>query len=327
MLIFDKLTYAANLWLLHEIENHANCTFVQGDICDRVHLDATLSKFAPDAIIHLAAESHVDRSITDSSDFVRTNIVGTHSLLEAALAYWEGVREAEKKRRFRFLHVSTDEVFGSLGEAGCFSETTPYDPRSPYAASKAASDHLARAWFHTYGLPVVISNASNNYGPYQFPEKFIPTIILRALEGAPLPIYGDGLNVRDWIYVDDHAAALERILAKGRIGQTYAVGGRSERRNLDVARTILEIIDELGPGRATPRSEVRLVEDRPGHDRRYAIDCTKLESELGWRARETFESGMRRTVQWYLERRDWWGAIKKERFTGERLGLRSVDAN
>ena len=274
--------------------------------------------------MHLAAESHVDRSITGSADFVRTNVVGTHTLLEAALAYWEKLADAEKKQRFRFLHVSTDEVFGSLGETGLFTETTPYDPRSPYSASKAASDHLASAWFHTFGLPVVISNCSNNYGPYQFPEKLIPVMILKALEGAPLPVYGDGGNVRDWLYVDDHAAALECILTKGRLGETYNVGGRSEMKNLDVVHTILNLVDDLAPDRNTPRSEIQFVTDRPGHDRRYAIDCTKLENELGWRSQETFESGMRRTVQWYLDRRDWWEPIRAEKFKGERLGLRSA---
>lgn len=324
VLNFDALTYAASLTSLAEIENHPNYSFVKGDICDRAMVDATLAAFAPDAIMHLAAESHVDRSITGSAAFVRTNVVGTHTLLEAALAYWEKLADAEKKQRFRFLHVSTDEVFGSLGETGLFTETTPYDPRSPYSASKAASDHLASAWFHTFGLPVVISNCSNNYGPYQFPEKLIPVMILKALEGAPLPVYGDGGNVRDWLYVDDHAAALECILTKGRLGETYNVGGRSEMKNIDVVHTILNLVDELAPERNTPRSEIEFVTDRPGHDRRYAIDCTKLENELGWRSRETFESGMRRTVQWYLDRRDWWEPIRAEKFKGERLGLRSA---
>jgi dTDP-glucose 4,6-dehydratase len=324
VLNFDALTYAASLTSLAEIESHPNYSFVKGDICDRATVDATLAAFAPDAIMHLAAESHVDRSITGSAAFVRTNVVGTHTLLEAALAYWEKLADAEKKSRFRFLHVSTDEVFGSLGETGLFKETTPYDPRSPYSASKAASDHLASAWFHTFGLPVVISNCSNNYGPYQFPEKLIPVMILKALEGAPLPVYGDGANVRDWLYVDDHAAALECILTKGRLGETYNVGGRNEMKNIDVVHTILSLVDELAPDRNTPRSEIQFVTDRPGHDRRYAIDCSKLENELGWKSQETFESGMRRTVQWYLDRRDWWAPIRAEKFKGERLGLRSA---
>ncbi|MFT3729147.1 MAG: dTDP-glucose 4,6-dehydratase [Terricaulis sp.] len=324
VLNFDKLTYAANLASCATISSSANYTFVQGDICDRALVDQTLAAFAPDAVMHLAAESHVDRSITGSGEFVRTNVVGTHTLLEAALAYWDALKDTEKKRRFRFLHISTDEVFGSLGETGSFHETTPYDPRSPYSASKAASDHLASAWFHTYGLPVLISNCSNNYGPYQFPEKLVPVMILKALEGAPLPVYGDGRNVRDWLFVDDHAAALETILLKGRLGETYNVGGRSEKQNIDVVTTILDVIDELTPARNTPRSEIQFVTDRPGHDRRYAIDCSKLETELGWRARETFESGMRRTVQWYLDRRDWWEPIRAGKFKGERLGLREA---
>jgi dTDP-glucose 4,6-dehydratase len=324
VLNYDKLTYAANPASLAEIDANANYTFVQGDICDRLLLDKTLAEFAPDAMMHLAAESHVDRSITGSAEFVRTNIVGTHTILEAALAYWESLKDVGKKVRFRILHVSTDEVFGSLGETDYFRETTPYDPRSPYSASKAASDHLVSAWWHTYGLPVLISNCSNNYGPYQFPEKLIPVMILKALEGEPLPVYGDGLNVRDWLYVDDHVRALEVILDKGRLGETYNVGGRSERTNIDVVRTIRDLVNEIAPGGKAPRSEIQFVSDRPGHDRRYAIDCTKLESQLRWKALETFESGMRRTVQWYVERRDWWGPIRANTFKGERLGLREI---
>jgi dTDP-glucose 4,6-dehydratase len=253
---------------------------------------------------------------------VRTNVVGTHTLLEAALSYWEGIRDAGRREAFRFLHVSTDEVFGSLGETGFFSETTAYDPRSPYSASKAASDHLVSAWGHTFGLPVLISNCSNNYGPYQFPEKLIPVIILKALAGEPLPVYGDGANIRDWLYVGDHASALERIITHGRIGETYAVGGRSERRNIEVVSAILDLVDELAPDRGTPRSEIRFVTDRPGHDRRYAIDSTRIETELGWRRTETFETGLRRTVQWYIDRRDWWGPLQEKQGLGARLGLR-----
>ncbi|HRE43769.1 MAG TPA: dTDP-glucose 4,6-dehydratase [Terricaulis sp.] len=324
VLNYDKLTYAANLASLGPVAGSPLYSFVQGDVCDRALLDKTLAEFAPDAVMHLAAESHVDRSITGSADFVRTNIVGTHALLEASLAYWEGLKDAEKKSRFRFLHVSTDEVFGSLGETDFFREDTPYDPRSPYSASKAASDHLASAWFHTFGLPVLISNCSNNYGPYQFPEKLIPVMILKALEGAPLPVYGDGLNVRDWLYVDDHAAALELILTKGRLGETYNVGGRNERKNIDVVNTILDLVDELAPGRNAARSEIKYVTDRPGHDRRYAIDCAKIQAELDWAPAQSFETGMRRTVQWYLDRRDWWEPIRAEKFKGERLGLREA---
>ena len=323
VLNLDKLTYAANLSSLAEVAGEANYGFVEGDICDRALLDKLFAEFKPDAVMHLAAESHVDRSITGSAVFIQTNVVGTHTLLEAALAYWDALR-GEAKDRFRLLHVSTDEVFGSLGETGLFSESTAYDPRSPYSASKAASDHLASAWRHTYGLPVLISNCSNNYGPYQFPEKLIPVMILKALEGAPLPVYGDGGNVRDWLYVDDHAAALELIVRTGRVGETYNVGGRSERKNIEVVRTILDLVDELAPARGTPRSEIQFVTDRPGHDRRYAIDSNKIEAELGWRAAESFESGMRRTVQWYLDRRDWWEPIRQGKFKGERLGLRAA---
>jgi dTDP-glucose 4,6-dehydratase len=320
---YDALTYAANLASLDDIAAAANYEFVSGDVCNRALLDQTFARFQPDVVMHLAAESHVDRSITGSAAFVQTNIVGTHALLEAALMHWDSLPEA-KQGRFRFLHVSTDEVFGSLGETGAFSETTPYDPRSPYAASKAASDHLVSAWGHTFGLPVLISNCSNNYGPYQFPEKLIPVMILKALAGEPLPVYGDGRNVRDWLYVDDHAAALQLIVERGRVGETYNVGGRSERANLDVVRTILDLVDELAPERGAPRSQINFVQDRPGHDRRYAIDCDKIENELGWRASETFETGMRSTVQWYLDRRDWWEPIRTDKFKGERLGLRAA---
>ncbi len=321
VLNLDALTYAASPASLRDVEGDANYAFAKGDICDRALLDKLFSEFAPDAVMHLAAESHVDRSITGSAAFVQTNIVGTHTLLEAALRYWERL-QADAKQRFRFLHVSTDEVYGSLGAEGLFEETTAYDPRSPYSASKAASDHLASAWRHTFGLPVLISNCSNNYGPYQFPEKLIPAMILKALAGEPLPVYGDGGNVRDWLYVDDHAAALELIVANGRVGETYNVGGRNEMRNLDVVNAIRELVGELAPDCNAPRSEIQFVKDRPGHDRRYAIDCTKLESELGWRGAESFETGIRKTVQWYIDRRDWWAPILEGGFSGERLGLR-----
>jgi dTDP-glucose 4,6-dehydratase len=324
VLNFDALTYAANLASLDEVAGSPNYSFVRGDVCERALLDETFTRFQPDAVMHLAAESHVDRSITGSAAFVRTNVVGTHTLLEATLSYWEGLRDTDKKARFRFLHVSTDEVFGSLGETGAFSETTAYDPRSPYSASKAASDHLVSAWGHTYGLPVLISNCSNNYGPYQFPEKLIPVMILKALAGEALPVYGDGRNVRDWLYVDDHAAALQAILTRGRLGETYNVGGRSERTNLDVVRTILDLVDELAPDRGFSRSEIRFVQDRPGHDRRYAIDCDKIEAEMGWRPSESFDSGMRNTVRWYLDRGDWWEPIRASKSAGERLGLRAA---
>jgi dTDP-glucose 4,6-dehydratase len=314
VLNLDALTYAANLASLAEIEDHPNYTFVKGDICDPAVLESSFASFDPDAVIHLAAESHVDRSITGPSAFVQTNIVGTHQLLEAALKQWE--RRRSGRDSLRFLHVSTDEVFGSLGETGAFSEATPYDPRSPYSASKAASDHLVRAWGHTYGLPVLISNCSNNYGPYQLPEKFIPRMIALALNGAPLEVYGDGGHVRDWLHVDDHVAALERILRDGRVGETYAVGGGSQRRNIDVANAIATHVAELT---GAPSVEIKLVPDRPGHDRRYAINSGKIERDLGWRASESFDTGLRKTVQWYIDNRDWWAPL----FNRERLGLRA----
>ena len=320
VLNLDKLTYAANLASLRPIADAPEHRFVQGDIGDRALTAKLLSEFQPDVVLHLAAESHVDRSITGSAVFVETNILGTHALLDATLEYWCG---RGKPDAFRFVHVSTDEVFGSLGQSGFFTEDTAYDPRSPYSASKAASDHLARAWHHTYALPVIVTNCSNNYGPYHSPEKLIPLIILNALEGRGLPVYGDGKNVRDWLFVDDHARALQLVAETGRPGETYAIGGRSERTNLDVVQGICDLLDELSPHASlrSRRDLIAFVEDRPGHDRRYAIDCEKIERELGWRPLETFESGLRRTVQWYLECEDWWGPIRKERFQGERLGL------
>ncbi|MES1158620.1 MAG: dTDP-glucose 4,6-dehydratase [Terricaulis silvestris] len=321
VLNLDKLTYAANLSSLAEIVGNPRYRFAEGDICDRALVDTLFADYAPDAVMHLAAESHVDRSITGSAEFVRTNVVGTHTLLEAALAYWNALEDAEKRARFRFLHVSTDEVFGSLGEDGFFVEDTAYDPRSPYSASKASSDHLARAWHHTFGLPVLVSNCSNNYGPYHFPEKLIPLMILNALEGKQLPVYGDGKNVRDWLFVEDHVAALQCIVERGTSGETYAIGGRSERANIDVVHAVCDILDELTPSaRIGPRrSLITFVTDRPGHDRRYAIDCAKLERELGWRPKESFETGLRRTVQWYLDRSDWWEPLRG--VAGQRQGL------
>jgi dTDP-glucose 4,6-dehydratase len=277
------------------------------------------SKYRPDAVVHLAAESHVDRSISGSTVFIQTNVVGTFALLEASRAYLDENKHLSKEA-FRFIHVSTDEVYGSLGETGTFTETTPYDPSSPYSATKAASDHIARAWHRTYGLPVIVSNCSNNYGPYQFPEKLIPLTVLNALDSKPLPIYGNGSNVRDWLYVDDHARALGLILQKGAPGETYNVGGRNERRNIDVVTQICECLDEL---RSSSRRHDRLISyviDRPGHDQRYAIDASKLETDLGWRATETFETGIKKTVRWYIERSDWWKPLR-ETYRGERLGL------
>lgn len=317
----DKLTYAANLSSLSSIADRSNYKFARADISDRVAMDALFRVFAPDAVIHLAAESHVDRSITGSAEFIRTNIVGTYTLLELARAYWEQRPSAERDA-FRFLHVSTDEVYGSLPETGLFTEGTAYAPRSPYAASKAAADHLAAAWCETYGFPTLISNCSNNYGPFQFPEKLIPLMILNALEGNPLPVYGDGQNIRDWLYVDDHVRALVAILANGRPGQTYNVGRRNERRNLEVVERICDFVDAHGAPLSTGlrrRSLITYVADRPGHDRRYAIDATKLEQELGWRAQETFETGLQKTVHWYLSNRVWWQPLRQH--AGQRLGL------
>ena len=320
VLNLDKLTYAGCLASLGEVEGSDRYAFIQGDVADTVFVARTLADFRPTAVLHLAAESHVDRSITGAEPFITTNIVGTFTMLQAALQYWRGL-EGPEKDRFRLLHISTDEVFGSLGASGLFSETTAYDPRSPYSASKAASDHLARAWFHTYGLPVLVSNCSNNYGPYHFPEKLIPLIILNALEGRPLPIYGKGDNVRDWLYVEDHACALSLIVQRGRPGESYNVGGRNERTNLDVVHAICDRLDALRPRPEGPhRDLITFVPDRPGHDQRYAIDASKLEQELGWRAKETFESGVGATVRWYMGRRDWWEPLR-QRYDGERLGL------
>jgi dTDP-glucose 4,6-dehydratase len=316
----DKLTYAANLHSLKTVSALPAYSFVRADICDRQMLDGIFRKFAPDRVLHLAAESHVDRSITGSAEFVRTNVHGTHVLLEAARAYWSQV-PAERKDQFRFVHVSTDEVYGSLGSSGSFAEETPYDPRSPYAASKAASDHLVSAWQSTYGLPTIITNCSNNYGPCQFPEKLIPLAILNALEGKRLPVYGDGRHVRDWLHVEDHVRALALVLTKGRCGQRYNIGGRSESTNLDVVNAICDIVDDVTPSGGPRRGLVQFVEDRPGHDRRYSIDPGKIEKELGWRAQESFATGLRKTVRWYIDNQDWWQPLRHGIYGGERLGL------
>ena len=316
--VVDKLTYAANLASLLPVSNTPGYRFFKLDIGDRTRVSELLAEVKPDAILHLAAESHVDRSITGSAAFIATNIVGTYALLEAARGYWGGL-EGARKDAFRFLHISTDEVFGSLAPGAFFTETTAYDPRSPYSASKAASDHLVASWHHTYGLPTVVTNCSNNYGPYHFPEKLIPLIILNALDGRPLPVYGDGRQERDWLFVDDHVRALVLALEKGRIGETYIVGGRAPRFNIDVVHRICDVLDEMRPGAKPRRSLVTHVADRPGHDRRYAIDPAKIERELGWRAHETFESGLAKTVRWYLDNESWWGPLRK--VAGERLGL------
>jgi len=320
VLTIDALTYAGNRTSLKAVEGKANHRFVQADIRDAAAMHAAIASFRPTRILHLAAESHVDRSITGAADFISTNVVGTFTLLEAARGYWQGLGAAEQQA-FRFLHVSTDEVYGSLGAEGLFTEDTPYDPSSPYSASKAASDHLAKAWQRTYGLPVVVSNCSNNYGPYHFPEKLIPLTILNALQGRELPVYGAGQNVRDWLYVEDHARALDLIARQGRIGATYNVGGRNERRNVDVVRRICAELDAALPDLAGPRERlIRFVADRPGHDARYAIDATRLESELGWRAQEDFDSGIAKTVRWYLDNEWWWGPLRAA-YDGARLGL------
>ena len=316
----DKLTYAANLYSLAPVADNPRYHFVHADVCDRLAMDALFRRYAPDAVLHLAAESHVDRSIDGSDLFVRTNILGTHCLLEAALAYWMQL-STERAEKFRFLHVSTDEVYGSVrGNCG-FSEESAYDPSSPYAASKASADHLVSAWCRTYGLPVLMSNCSNNYGPYHFPEKLIPLTILNALERKPVPIYGDGAHVRDWLFVEDHVRALHCILVSGKIGDKYNVGGGNERTNLAVAEAICDTLDRLAPAGMRRRDLVTFVPDRPGHDRHYAVDTSKVRRELGWRPIENFESGLAKTVRWYLDNRAWWEPLRNI-YGGERLGLR-----
>jgi dTDP-glucose 4,6-dehydratase len=315
----DKLTYAANPASLASIAGQANYAFERADLCDRAALDAVIAKHRPTAVLHLAAESHVDRSIDGAAPFVDSNILGTYQLLEAALDYYRGLA-APAKAAFRLVHVSTDEVYGALGDAGKFHEDSPYRPSSPYAASKAASDHLAHAWHKTYGLPVVVSNCSNNYGPCQFPEKLIPLTILHGLEGKPLPVYGDGSNVRDWLYVDDHARGLLAALEHGRPGEKYLFGGDSERTNLQVIERVCDALDRLAPVPRSRRSLLTFVADRPGHDYRYAIDATRARHELGWRPEQSFDSGIERTVRWYLENRSWWEPLRGV-YAGERLGL------
>jgi dTDP-glucose 4,6-dehydratase len=316
----DKLTYAGHPSTVAEVADSPRYQFVQADIADPEAVEAVFEEHRPRAVLHLAAESHVDRSIDGPGAFVQTNLVGTYTLLDAARRHWAGL-PAPERDAFRFLHVSTDEVFGALGEEGAFSEDTPYDPRSPYSASKAGSDHLVRAWHHTYGLPVLVTNCSNNYGPYQYPEKLIPVVILKALANAPIPVYGVGGNVRDWLYVEDHVRALLAVLEGGTLGETYLVGGRSERRNLEVVRAICEVLDELTPpAEGSHADRITFVTDRPGHDWRYAIDPSKLERELGWRPQESFESGLRKTVAWYLAHRQWCGEVTEGRYGLERLG-------
>lgn len=323
VLNLDKLTYAGVLESLQDVAKNARYRFVQGDICDSELVGRLLTEFQPDVIAHLAAESHVDRSIDGPSEFIQTNVVGTFAMLQQALEYWQGL-PAERQASFRFHHISTDEVFGSLGEDGYFVETTPYDPRSPYSASKAASDHLVRAWGHTYGLPVLVTNCSNNYGPYHFPEKLIPLIIIRAMSGEALPVYGDGSNVRDWLFVEDHAQALRKVFEAGVPGETYNIGGDSERRNIDVVLAICAALDTRAPRNdgKSYAEQITFVADRPGHDQRYAIDASKIKRELGWQPEVGFEEGVARTVEWYLSRRDWWEPIIEERYSSRRLGLK-----
>lgn len=325
ILNFDKLTYAGNLESLSEVAGNAFYEFVRGDVCEVAQVRAVLRDFRPDFVVHLAAESHVDRSIDDAGEFIRTNVVGTYTLIEEVRHYW-GQMEGEKRASFRVLHVSTDEVYGSLENEGFFTESAPYRPSSPYSASKAGSDHLARAWHRTYGVPVVVSNCSNNYGPNQFPEKLIPHMILNALKGHPLPVYGDGRQVRDWLHVGDHARALVEVVTRGAPGETYNIGGHNEQFNVDVVRAICELLEELAPERkpgAIHRYSdlVRFVEDRPGHDTRYAIDATKIGAELGWTPHESFESGLRKTVQWYLDNETWWQRVLSGDYRLGRLGV------
>ncbi len=339
----DKLTYAGNLESLLLVSDSDRYAFEQVDICDRAELDRIFSKYKPDVVMHLAAESHVDRSIDGPIAFIQTNIVGTYTLLEAARHYWKGL-EDKCRKEFRFHHVSTDEVYGDLkGAEDLFTETTAYDPSSPYAASKASSDHLVRSWARTYGLPTVLTNCSNNYGPYHFPEKLIPLMILNALEGKPLPVYGDGQQIRDWLYVEDHASALYLVATKGKVGETYNIGGHNEMTNIDVVKTLCAVLEELAPESRHPRetsarhsetsdrresgnlnsfeSLITFVEDRPGHDRRYAIDASKIGQDLGWKPRETFESGIRKTVEWYLNNKAWWSRVLDGSYSRERLGV------
>ncbi|MAO65701.1 MAG: dTDP-glucose 4,6-dehydratase [Balneola sp.] len=321
VLNIDKLTYAGHLESLESVSDSDRYQFEKVDICDAEEINRIFNEFQPDAIMHLAAESHVDRSIDGSAEFIKTNVNGTHVLLEEAKKYWAEM-EQEAKGNFRFLHVSTDEVYGELGDEGFFTEETPYDPRSPYSSSKASSDHLVRAWHHTYGVPTMITNCSNNYGPYQFPEKLIPVVILKALQGKEIPVYGTGENVRDWLYVDDHARALLKVVHEGKPGETYNIGGHNEKQNIEVVHTICDTLNELVPkeNEDSYRDQISFVTDRPGHDFRYAIDASKIEHELGWIPIETFDSGIKKTIQWYLDNIEWCEAVTENNFDLERLG-------
>ncbi|WP_302796383.1 dTDP-glucose 4,6-dehydratase [Hafnia paralvei] len=325
VVVVDKLTYAGNLESLTPVSDSDRYAFEQVDICNRTELDRVFVQYQPDYVMHLAAESHVDRSIDGPAAFIETNIVGTYTILEAARQYWNGLDE-QRKNAFRFHHISTDEVYGDLhGTDDFFTETTPYAPSSPYSASKASSDHLVRAWLRTYGFPTIVTNCSNNYGPYHFPEKLIPLIILNALAGKPLPVYGNGAQIRDWLYVEDHARALYLVVTEGVIGETYNIGGHNERKNIDVVKTVCTLLEELVPSKPDGVEHyadlITYVTDRPGHDMRYAIDAAKIERELGWRPQETFESGIRKTVEWYLANESWWKRVQDGSYAGERLGL------
>lgn len=325
ILNIDKLTYAGNLESLVEVESNPNYAFQKIDICDAAAIEQSFSEFQPDLIMHLAAESHVDRSIDGPAEFINTNIVGTYTLLEASRKYWQSLSQ-HKKSRFKFHHISTDEVYGDLeGTTDLFTESTPYAPSSPYSASKASSDHLVRAWYRTYGLPIVITNCSNNYGPYHFPEKLIPLVILNALDGKALPIYGKGNQIRDWLYVEDHAKALYKVVMEGTIGETYNIGGHNEKQNIEVVKTICHILDVLKPqSNNQPYEElITFVEDRPGHDLRYAIDASKIKNDLGWTPEESFESGIRKTVEWYLNNLDWCRRVQDGSYQRERLGVQA----
>ncbi|MES2029800.1 MAG: dTDP-glucose 4,6-dehydratase [Pseudomonadota bacterium] len=321
VLVIDKLTYAGNLESLGPVSSDSRYSFEKADINDAAAMRRIFHDFTPEVVMHLAAESHVDRSIDGPGEFIQTNIVGTYTLLQASLAHWRQL-PADRKANFRFHHISTDEVFGSLGATGLFREDTAYQPNSPYSASKAASDHLVRAWHHTYGLPTVMTNCSNNYGPYHFPEKLIPLTIINALEGKPLPVYGTGENIRDWLHVEDHAEALLQVAQRGSLGESYNIGGLNERTNVSVVRAICALVDEMAPDATIgPREKlITLVTDRPGHDARYAIDATKIETELGWTPSYSFESGLRQTVRWYIENRSWWERVRSGIYRGERLG-------
>lgn len=322
----DKLTYAGNLESLIEVDSHERYTFERVDICNRSELDRVFQEHQPDAVMHLAAESHVDRSIDCPAAFIETNIVGTYTLLEATRAYWNSLCE-EKKQAFRFHHISTDEVYGDLkGTDDLFTESTSYEPSSPYSASKASSDHLVRAWLRTYGLPTIVTNCSNNYGPYHFPEKLIPLMILNALDGKSLPVYGDGMQIRDWLFVEDHARALYKVVTEGDVGETYNIGGHNEKANIEVVKIICRLLEELVPtkpeGVIQYEELITYVIDRPGHDARYAIDASKIEQELNWIPEETFETGIRKTVKWYLSNKEWWSHVQDGSYTGERIGKR-----